>query len=73
VAAADWSFALDPIELASRAYDDGAKVGLLTEVRYREKMLGTTWSARQDMRIRDTQPASAAPDSVTRLDDYRNL
>ncbi len=39
------------IEVAAAAYANDAKVGLWTELRYREKTLGTTWSARQDMRI----------------------
>jgi hypothetical protein len=70
---ADWRFALDAIEIASRAFDDGAKVSLLTELRYREKVLGTTWSFRQDQRIRYTKPAAEASASVARLDDYRDL
>ena len=69
----DWRFALDTIEIASRAFDDGAKVSRLTELRYREKVLGTTWAARQDMRIHYTAPASAVPAPVARLDDYRDL
>jgi hypothetical protein len=70
---ADWSFALDAIELSSRAFQDDAKVSLLTELRYREKVMGTTWAFRQDMRIRYTAPASAVPAEVTSLDDYRDL
>jgi len=58
---ADWQFALDTIELAAQAFQDGAKVGLFTQLRYREKVLGTTWSARQDMRIRYIEPSSSAP------------
>jgi len=57
----DWAFALDTAELASRAFDEDAKVGLLTELRYRQKAMGTTWAARQDMHIRYTEPGSAVP------------
>jgi hypothetical protein len=64
---------LDTIDLAAAAFADGAKVGLWTELRYREKQLGTCWSARQDMRIRYTEPSNAAPASVSKLDDYRDL
>ena len=39
----------DAIELAAAAFADGAKVGLWAELRLREKQLGTTWSARQDI------------------------
>jgi hypothetical protein len=69
----DWEFARDTIEMHSRAFDDGAKIGLLTELRYREKVMGTTWSARQDLRIRYTEPSSSPPASVSTLDDYRDL
>jgi len=70
---ADWEYARDAIELAASALADGAKVGLWTELRYREKLMGTTWSARQDMRIRYTEPSTSPPTSVWQLDDYRNL
>ena len=52
---------------------DGAKVGLATELRYREKVMATTWS-RQDAQIRYTAPAVAdgRSASVTEIDLYRN-
>lgn len=71
--ASDWSFAFDTIELASRAFDDGAKVSLLTELRYREKTMGTTWAARQDMRIRYVEPGDVQRASVVELVNYRDL
>jgi hypothetical protein len=72
--ASDWEFAFDTIELASRAFDDNAKMSLLTELRYREKVMGTTWAARQDMRIRYAERTTpATPASVARLDDFRDL
>ena len=53
----------------------GAKVGLATELRYREKVMATTWSSRQDARIRYTAPAVADGRSapVTEIVLYRNL
>jgi hypothetical protein len=53
---------------------DGAKVGLATELRYREKVMATTWSSRRDARIRYTAPAVAdgRSASVTEIDLYRN-
>ncbi|MBI3214732.1 MAG: hypothetical protein HYZ38_12970 [Mycobacterium sp.] len=69
----DWGFALDTLELASRAFHDGAKVGLLTELRYREKVMGTTYAARMDMRLRYAAPIIPRPASVWTLDDYREL
>jgi hypothetical protein len=70
---ADWEYARDAIELAAAAFADGAKVSLWAELRLWEKQLGTTWSARQDMRIRYTEPSSSPPATVSKLDDYRNL
>jgi hypothetical protein len=54
---------------------DSAKVGLATELRYREKVMATTWSSRQDARIRYTAPAVADGrlTSVTEIDLYRSL
>jgi hypothetical protein len=70
---ADWEYARDALELAAAAFADGAKVSLWAELRLREKQLGTTWSARQDMRIHYTEPSSSPPATVSKLDDYRNL
>lgn len=54
---------------------DSAKIGLANELRYREKVMATTWSSRQDARIRYTAPAVAdgRSASVTEIDLYRNL
>jgi len=43
--------------------------------RYREKVTATTWSSRQDARIRYTAPAVAdgRSTSVTEIDLYRSL
>ena len=35
--------------------------------------MGTTWSARQDMQIRYTEPSSSPPATVSKLDDFRDL
>jgi hypothetical protein len=71
----DWQYALDTAELAASAFDESAKVGLLAELRFREKVMGTTWSARQDMHIRYVEPADVAahPATVTSLEQYRDL
>jgi hypothetical protein len=71
----DWQYALDTVELAVSAFQDGAKVGLFAELRLRERQMGTTWSARQDMRIRyiEPTPETAEPASVSSLHQYRDL
>jgi hypothetical protein len=69
----DWEYARDAIELAAAAFIHRTKVSLLTELRYREKVMGTTWSSRQDLRIRYIAPGNSPPASVTQLDTYRNL
>lgn len=71
----DWQYALDTAELAASAFQEGVKVGVLSELRLREKQKGTTWSVRSDMRIRyvtrvDMSDPSA---SLTSLDQFRHL
>jgi hypothetical protein len=76
--ASDWDFAFDTDELLAKAADaDGdGSVALWSEIRLRERTLGTTWDARQSMRLRYV---ASLPDEdgqggpVSRLDDYRNL
>lgn len=71
---ADWQYAVDTAELAASVFQEDPKVGLLAELRFREKQMGTTWSARQDMRIRYIAPVDECPPaSVTSLEDYRDL
>ncbi|KUH73661.1 hypothetical protein AU184_07275 [Mycolicibacterium novocastrense] len=65
----DWQYAMDTCEIAAAAMESDAKVGILTELRFREKTMGTTWNARRDMRIRYTTPVDAAmSDTVTRFE-----
>ncbi len=51
----------------------GGPIGLATELRNRENVLGTTIDSRRDLRIRYTEPASSPPAGVTNLDQYRDL
>jgi hypothetical protein len=51
----------------------GGPIGLATELRNREKVLGTTIDSRRDLRIRYTEPASPPPAGVTNRDQYRDL
>lgn len=70
----DWQYALDTVQLAAIAFQEDTKVGVLAELRLREKQMGTTWSARQDMRMRYVVAADEpAPTAVARLDEYRDL
>jgi hypothetical protein len=50
----------------------GGPIGLATELRNREKVLGTTIDSCCDLRIRDTDPASP-PAGGTNLDQCRDL
>lgn len=69
----DWSFATATIEIAAR-FRDGGGTGLATELRDRERVLGTTLDFRRGLRIRYVEPgASATPADVARLEDYRDL
>jgi hypothetical protein len=70
----DWQYALDTVELAAIAFGEDAKLGVFAELRFREKQMGTTWSARQDMRIRYIEPADVPSAAVVAsLEDYRDL
>jgi hypothetical protein len=70
--ATDWEFALQTAEVHAR-FTEGTNG---TELRIREKLLGTTLDARRDLRIRYVTPKvqSAGGDAtVTSLDAYRGL
>lgn len=69
---ADWEFALDTAESHAR-FMQGEHGG--TELRIREKRMGTTLDTRRDLRIRyvDPEPEQAEPAGVVQLDDYRDL
>lgn len=69
--AADWEFALDTIEIVAQFYEGDSK--LSTELRNREKLLGTTVDFRRDLRIRYIDPTVKEPatEDVTNIDDYR--
>ncbi len=69
--AEDWQFAFDTIEVAERflATDD-PRAG--AELRNREKVMGTTFDYRRDIRVRFVDPVEDNPD-VAKLDDYRAL
>jgi len=72
--AADWEFALDTAEAHAR-FAEGITNG--TELRIREKLLGTTLDARRDLRIRyvdqEAGEQQQRPAGVLNLDDYRGL
>lgn len=72
---AEWDYALDAIELAARFHEGTAKGMEITELRNREKVLGTTLDYRRALRIRYV-PVKADVDAsgtVASLDDYRSL
>ena len=70
---AEWDFALDAIELAAQFHEGDTRVA--TELRNREKVLGTTGDFRRDLRIRYVDPKAevSTGENVTSLDDYRDL
>lgn len=69
----DWEFAFDTAELKAKFHTEGG-TGLATEIRNRERVLGTTADYRRDLRIRYVEAVEQdAPAEVTNLDDYRDL
>lgn len=71
---AEWNFALDTIELAASFHDTGESK-YATELRNREKILGTTGDFLRDLRIRYVAPKDQVAEAagVTNLADYRDL
>lgn len=74
---AEWDFALDSIELAALFHESG-ETRYATELRSREKILGTTMDFRRDLRIRYVE-AKTTPQNdgdteagVTNIADYRD-
>lgn len=69
--AAEWHFALDTLEIAA-VFHETHLPSLAAELRYREKVLGTTLEALQGLRIRyvDVAPKLAV---VVDTDDYRDV
>lgn len=70
---AEWDFAFDALELAAQFHEGNAR--LATELRNRERVLGTTIDYLRDLRIRyvDAAPERDEVASVTSMDDYRDL
>lgn len=69
---AEWDFAFDSIELAALVHDGDTKWS--TELRNRERVLGTTIDFRRDIRIRYVDPVENEESAeVTKIADYRNL
>lgn len=70
---AEWDFAFDSIEVAALLHEKGAP-NFATELRNREKVLGTTLDYLRDLRIRYVDPVEHdAAAGVTNIADYREL
>lgn len=72
----DWDYAVDSLEVAAAFHEGDLRAA--TELRNREKVLGTTADYRRDLRVRYVDPPSAQEaeepqEGVTSLDDYRDL
>ena len=67
----DWQFCLDTAKVHSAAQN--GSMPAITELRQREKILGTTWEARRDLRIRYVDPEVEKPEiaPVASMDDRR--
>ena len=71
--ASDWEFAFDTASLKAKFHSEPT-TSLATEIRNREKVLGTTADYRRDLRIRYVEPKPDEPvENVTNIDAYRNL
>ncbi len=70
----DWQYAFDTAALVAKFHADGS-TGLATEIRNREKVLGTTFDYRRDIRVRYVDPPAEneTPADVVSIDAYRDL
>ena len=67
----DWAFAITTAMVADAAFCGG--MGAATELRNREKVMGTTVDYRRSLRIRYVEPKSVKLAEVSQIDDYRDL
>ena len=67
----DWAFAIDTAYISAAFHAGDIKAA--TELRQREKVMGTTLDARRDLRIRYVPAGTvdAASAGVMAIDDYR--
>jgi hypothetical protein len=70
----DWQFAIDTARIARNLH--AGKTSVAAEVRQREKIMGNTFDARRDLRIRYVDDAGSAMSdeetaAVTAMDGYR--
>jgi hypothetical protein len=70
----DWDFCIDTVEIAALFYETQS-TKYATELRTRERVLGTTADYRRDLRIRYVEPKEPRPvlALVTNVDDFRDL
>ena len=68
---AEWEHARDSIEVAQRFYLGDTRAA--TELRSREKVMGTTLDARLGLRMRYVDPPEPKLAVVVAADDYRDL
>jgi hypothetical protein len=70
----DWDFALDTLEVAAR-FSEGGSAAYATELRARERVLGTTADARRDLRVQYVAPRLATLRTVTPpvVEDFADL
>jgi hypothetical protein len=68
----DWGFAFECAELHAR-FCLGGSVATASELRIRERVMGTTHDARLGLRIRYVEPRPALTAVPAVPDDYRDL
>lgn len=66
----DWQFALDTA-LVAAAFHRGDEKSAATELRRREKVMGTTLEARRNLRIRYVEVQDESQAGVTAIEEYR--
>ena len=72
----DWAFAVESLHVAARTVENQSDPKWFSELRQRERIMGTTLDARRDLRIRYVPAVAAVEETrseVVELDDYRSL
>lgn len=69
----DWQFAHDTAGMVAQFH--GGNMRLAAEIRQRERMMGTTFDSRRDIRVRyvAAEDESSGLADVSAMDDYRKM
>lgn len=68
----DWDFALDSLEVAAKMIESNFDTRITAELRCRQKVMGTTFDFRRDIRVRYVEPKTELPKAAG-AEDFQDL